>query len=233
MALGKDMDKRGRIMLGRLSAVLLLGLLTGCKPQPAKTDFASLEKELAGAEAVGKRQAEATQEIARELANTRRQALQLMTELGLAEEEFTAARRMYEHASARASIAAEEFANARDNYQKASDNYRRIAAIIILAAASDALGSQLCDSTMSTRAFREQLRREGVVLKEGIDVDHIWPRALGGADHPANYQLLPSEVNRSLGASVWEKLMTSPLGVLQGLAASALFTLRCEHPWTP
>jgi len=213
-------------MLGRLSSVLLLGLLTGCKPQPAKTALASLEKELAEAEAVGKRQAEASREVARDLANTRLQALQLMTELGLAEEEFTAARRMYEHASARASIAAEEFANARDNYQMASDKYRRIAGILILAATSDALGSQLCDSTQSTRAFREQLRHEGVSL-EGTDVDHIWPRALGGVDHPANFQLLPSEVNRSLGASVWEKLMTSPLGVFQGLVTSALVTLRC------
>lgn len=118
----------------------------------------------------------------------------------------------------------------RYDYQRTSDNYRRIAAILILAAASDALSHGLCDSTMSTRTFREQLRREGVVLQEGVDVDHIWPRALGGVDHPANYQLLPAEVNRSLGASVWEKLMTSPLGVLQGLVTSALVTLQCGKP---
>lgn len=214
----------------RRSLVLMFGLLSGCKPQSGNTEVASLEAQIAQAETVEKEQAEATREITQGLAEARGQVLRLTSELRLAQEEWAAARGMYEHASVRANVAADQFANARDNYQKAEDKYRRISAILILAATSDVLSGQLCGSTMSTRAFRQKLRDEGVPIPEGMDVDHIWPRALGGVDHPANYQLLPAEVNRSLGASVWEKLMTSPLATFQGLGASALVTLRCGKP---
>ena len=53
---------------------------------------------------------------------------------------------------------------------------------------------------MSTAAYRALLTGQGVNLA-GVDVDHIVPRSLGGADNPANYQLLPSSINRSLGAT--------------------------------
>lgn len=55
-----------------------------------------------------------------------------------------------------------------------------------------------CGAGMSTSAFRRLLISQGQNLV-GMDVDHIVPRSLGGADHPANYQLLPSSVNRSIG----------------------------------
>ena len=38
----------------------------------------------------------------------------------------------------------------------------------------------------------------------GKDIDHIIPKSLGGADHPSNYQVLDSSLNRSLGAT-WNR----------------------------
>lgn len=56
-----------------------------------------------------------------------------------------------------------------------------------------------CDGGMSPAAFRSWLVSIGVSVA-GMHVDHIVPRALGGADHPSNYQLLPSRLNQSFGA---------------------------------
>ena len=70
------------------------------------------------------------------------------------------------------------------------------------------------------------MRAEGTSL-DGLDVDHVWPRALGGADHWLNYQLLDSSLNRSLGAGVLDKIANQPFATLQGFVVSALATLRC------
>jgi hypothetical protein len=63
---------------------------------------------------------------------------------------------------------------------------------------------------------------------DGLDVDHAWPRALGGVDHPLNCQLLDSSLNRSLGASVIRKLASQPLATLQGLVVPSLVSLQCD-----
>ena len=51
--------------------------------------------------------------------------------------------------------------------------------------------------------------------------------ALGGANHPWNYQLLPSGLTRSLGAQVLPKVLLSPLALLQGIVVSGLMRLQC------
>ena len=79
---------------------------------------------------------------------------------------------------------------------------------------------------MRTTTFRRRLKADGVDLR-GVDIDHVWPRHLGGVDHPLNYQRLDSSLNRSLGASVLDKFMTQPLALVQGLAVSALASLSC------
>lgn len=53
---------------------------------------------------------------------------------------------------------------------------------------------------VSTASYRRQLEARGVDL-DGKDIDHIVPRSIGGFDGPANYQVLDSSVNRSLGAT--------------------------------
>ena len=50
---------------------------------------------------------------------------------------------------------------------------------------------------VTTKQMRKRLKRQGVELR-GLDVDHIVPRAKGGADHPSNYRLLDLHVNRSM-----------------------------------
>lgn len=60
-----------------------------------------------------------------------------------------------------------------------------------------------CDNGMSTAAYRALLAAQGVSTA-GMDVDHIVPQSLGGADHPENYQLLPSSTNRGLG-NTWNE----------------------------
>jgi hypothetical protein len=52
---------------------------------------------------------------------------------------------------------------------------------------------------MTTPAYRALLIARGVSLR-GMHIDHIVPRALGGADHPSNYQILRSTENQRFGA---------------------------------
>jgi hypothetical protein len=56
-----------------------------------------------------------------------------------------------------------------------------------------------CKGAMSTAAYRALLLARGVSLR-GMHIDHIVPRALGGADHPGNYQILRSADNQRFGA---------------------------------
>lgn len=63
-------------------------------------------------------------------------------------------------------------------------------------------GEISCEPT-STARYRKVLTAAGVSLTN-IDVDHIVPRSLGGADDPSNYQLLDKSLNRSLGAT-WNR----------------------------
>ncbi len=139
---------------------------------------------------------------------------------------FDAASADYERAITVGRAAAGDFEKARGNYEQAGEHFRAAATILILAAASEAFGGDACGQMMSTQKFRAKLRAEGVSV-DGLDVDHIWPRSLGGADDVRNYQLLDSSLNRSLGAGVMTKLAAAPLTLLRGLATSAIDALRC------
>lgn len=136
------------------------------------------------------------------------------------------AARRYRQAEALAGQASHDFLVADRDFKIAAQEYRRATIAVIALAASQTIGQAICGSTVSTRAFRARLRDEGVSL-EGQDIDHVWPKALGGADHPLNYQVLDSSLNRSLGAGVIEKMMRWPLATLQGMAVSAVAVLSC------
>ena len=136
----------------------------------------------------------------------------------------------YERAAASSAAAREQFDQAANLYATGSAELRKAAQVaeradarwrlyqklIVIAAAIDAAnldqaraGTQDssdsidCEDGMSTAAYRSVLAAQGKLLA-GVDVDHIVPKSLGGADHPANYQLLPSATNRSLG-NVWNE----------------------------
>ena len=51
-------------------------------------------------------------------------------------------------------------------------------------AQADLRSSMSCRDGMSTTAFRHMLRLLGIHLSASQHIDHVVPRALGGADHP-------------------------------------------------
>ena len=120
------------------------------------------------------------------------------------------------------SDASTQYRAAITEFRRAEQQYRRAALVVVLAAAS----SSICATSVRTATFRSRLKADGVDLR-GVDIDHVWPRHLGGVDHPLNYQQLDSSLNRSLGAGVLDKFMTQPLALVQGLAVSALASLSC------
>lgn len=74
--------------------------------------------------------------------------------------------------------------------------------VLKLAVVVEAMGAAYRCKRVSTAAYRKQLRAQGIDL-DHKDIDHIVPRAHGGVDHPANYQVIDSSLNRSLGKT-WD-----------------------------
>jgi hypothetical protein len=117
------------------------------------------------------------------------------------------ARRRHDDARARADRASTRYQEAAASWEHAASSWRfyrsvlKLAIAIDQARASTRFGkgsySNSCER-VSTASFRRMLIKQGISLA-GKDIDHIVPRALGGADHPANYQILDSSLNRSLG----------------------------------
>lgn len=138
------------------------------------------------------------------------------------EQDYRQATDAYDTATAAGPAINARFGAAIADFRHAERRYRLTALLIAAVAAS----GHLCATTASTRSFRAQLRADGIDLS-GKDIDHIWPRSLGGIDHPLNYQVLDSHLNRSLGAGVVQKFLTQPLALVQGLAVSALSALSC------
>ncbi len=148
-------------------------------------------------------------------------------ELRAADGEFHNATRAFESAVQQGEGSAAGLVQATRDLETARTRYREVATVLIVMAASGDAGNALRGGQRTTAAFRWELRAKGVEL-QGLDVDHIWPHAMGGADHPWNYQLLEASVNRSLGASLGEKFARWPLATLQGMVVSAVATLACR-----
>jgi len=119
--------------------------------------------------------------------------------------------------------ASAEFVEAARAAKVAADRYRIYQRLIVVATVIDAQNlantspsaTKSFDCTpVSTATFRQILIQEGVSLV-GMDIDHIVPRSRGGADHPSNYQILPSSENRSLGAT-WDKAKCARAGAKCG-----------------
>lgn len=207
----------------RYRATVTLVFACGCaSPEATPGDIDDVAEQFMAIERVEvNAEAEVAELTARSSALSR-QAAQVVDLWRAQEQRFATARATYVTATATARIASADFATAAADFRRAEQQYRRAALVVVLAAAS----SGLCATAASTRTFRARLRASGVDLG-GQDIDHIWPRSLGGVDHPLNYQVLDSNLNRSLGAGVLEKFMTQPLALVQGLAVSALSSLSC------
>lgn len=142
---------------------------------------------------------------------------QVLATYAAAKGSWTAASTLQREAASQSDAARRAFDQAAADYAEAERNFRLAA----VAMATIAAGSILCEGTVTTAKYRTQLKREGIDL-HGKDIDHLFPRSLGGIDHPLNYQVLDSSLNRSLSNKLMAKFMQAPLGVITGLAVSAL-----------
>ena len=128
--------------------------------------------------------------------------------------------------------ASDQYIEAAKTAERAASKWRLYQKLIVVTAAVDAANldaargtsgvdeSLDCDAGMSRARFRELLLAQGTLLA-GMDVDHIVPKSLGGADHPSNYQLLDSSENRSLG-NAWDEAKCQMAGEERCLRAVAV-----------
>lgn len=156
----------------------------------------------------------------------RQWSARLSADLVEAEARFLRAGGAFDRATTTSQAATARGELAIESLRAAEHSYRIASSLIIAAAAADFAGQHLCEGAMSTRRYREHLRARGVDL-EGMDVDHLWPHSRAGANHPLNYRLTEQSLNRSMGNSIAQKFAMQPIGVLQGLAVSALMRLQC------
>ena len=143
-------------------------------------------------------------------------------EFATAEEAWRRAKNNYKEGGEALRIAAEK-------YNKAAAAYRRAAITLVLMgiAMARTRGVALCD-TMDTRVFRKEMANSGLPV-EGKDVDHIVSRALGGKDHPMNYMMLESSLNRRLQeGGMLTKFEQAPMKVLLSLGHAVLSKLLCR-----
>jgi hypothetical protein len=143
------------------------------------------------------------------------------------EAEMAEAARHLKTAASRWDEASEAYRQAQRDYEQAERNWKIVAATLVVASMSTSGSRSLCDGQMNTAKVRRLWRKQGYDL-EGIDADHIWPKSLGGADHPWNYQQMESSLNRSLGNSLGWKVLNEPLALLRGAAVSAAIALTCR-----
>lgn len=188
-----------------LRLMTLLGLLCGsCTAVEEDAQLRALQR------AVSEHSAQLDQ-VRQRVQNQHSQVAEILASFARARMEFESAARLYREAR---SLHADELVilrSARASYEEAVQRWHVAQALIVAAAAFDAShldanawrGGRFggsCSDGMSTAAFRALLGTLGVSLV-GMHIDHIVPRAMGGADHPLNYQILPRELNQSLGAS--------------------------------
>lgn len=201
---------------------IVLILLTGCEGEE------SLERPERNVE---NEQALAVEALERRVREVQDDAQVLHRDYALAVERYEQAAKNRAVALGLSDKAQASASEAIGTYREAEVRWKYYQTLVEVAAAVDAsnlekfrsttgirnVKSLSCDDGMSTSAYRRQLSQRGVDI-EGMDVDHIVPRSLGGADHPANYQLLTSSMNRSLG-NQWD---SGKCFAARGLCAAAV-----------
>jgi hypothetical protein len=129
-----------------------------------------------------------------------------------AERAFNATEKTWQLVARSSDSTSDRFTAAREAWEEARFRWELYQTLVVVAAAIDAhnlerfrleTGNQMvdsldCDEGLTTGAFRALLIRLGYSLV-GKEIDHIVPRSLGGADHPANYRVIDGSLNRRLG----------------------------------
>ncbi len=181
--------------LGRRAVLLLVAGLWACARVDAqRSQVDALRLDMAQHDAN-------LEEVERAAANLSSEWHEVTLGYERAKHSYAMARRRFDTADRTSADARDVFIAASEEWKRAEmlwDFYRDL---VLLAATIDAAalkGTPVC-SKVSTQSYRHDLAAKGENLA-GRDVDHIVPRSLGGADHPSNYQVLSSHVNRSQGA---------------------------------
>ncbi len=178
-------------------------------------------------------------ELKSEVAQLREEWVEVAEEYERARDAYAVASRAWRSATAGHDAASDAYRSAAEEFEHAQERWVLVRELVLVAAALD--GANLgrfravglrgveqrdlrsCVNT-STRAYRHRLEGAGENLA-GLDIDHIVPRSLGGADHPLNYQPLSSSVNRSIG-NTWNIAKCLSVGVTRCAAAIAI-SMRC------
>src|SRR5205085_610758 len=95
---------------------------------------------------------------------------------------------------------------------RAEENAQELAIIIFASLAAGRIEA----TEISTAAYRNALGITG----PQTHVDHLFPRSLGGIDHPLNYQAITAQENLALGARLFPKFLQNPLGFTRGCLIS-------------
>jgi uncharacterized coiled-coil protein SlyX len=205
---------------GMSITVVTLGVvLAGCTSASAQSRLTQLEAQAQTDDQV-------IADLSERVAAFERTVDELVDLYQQASDTLVAAERKFELAGHSGDASSRAFQQAASDYEAASRSWRLVTISLLVAANWDYAG-HLCGTRMTTAAYRKMLRKEGVDL-DGLDADHGLPKSLGGADHPLNYRMIDSSLNRSLGNDVMRKLMAHPLHILQGGLVSALMRLRCS-----
>jgi hypothetical protein len=198
---------------GLLATVLLLwmsGVYAGSAAQGCAGNDASLQREIDALQ-----RALDVHELALERATEKTSALtrswtRVAARLSAADRDFEAAEVRYAAASRAPARDEAALAQAAAQAERAAERWLWAESLIATAATLDARRmaarkpsargmNTACRGGMTTASYRALLTARGVSLR-GMHIDHIVPRALGGADHPSNYQILRSAENQRFGA---------------------------------
>ncbi|PRP92600.1 hypothetical protein ENSA5_47810 [Enhygromyxa salina] len=206
-----------------LTCSLALG---ACRPAAAEIT-AHLDARLAAVEqanAGGDAKLRELEVRAEHIQRATRELLQVWDQV---EADMGEAARHLEAAARRQGEATEAYRQAQRDYEQAARNWKIVAVSLMVASLSSSGSSSLCGGQMNTAKVRRVWRKKGYDL-DGIDADHIWPKSLGGANHPWNYQRMAASLNRSLGNKLGWKLLNEPVALLRGGAVSAAIALACR-----
>lgn len=191
--------------------VVALLVLPGCRRGTTDADLDDLERRYAE----DRRRIDGVAVDLVQLTVTQRQ---IVATYVAAKRQWEDARSLYQESASKSEPATQTAEQAAADFA-AAERYYRAAAIAMVTISA---GSIICGGKMSTRAYRDDLRRKGMPMDRLEDVDHIFPRSKGGIDHPLNYQPLHRSLNRSLGNKLVDKFMQAPIGFVTGMAVSAL-----------
>ncbi len=208
-------------------AVVVVAALVGSACGAAATGNDDLSAEIADLQASMDQQSTDLDQVEADAAALVRGVAAVVDRYEDAADRLRRATEEYERATQQFDEASTEFRAAAATFEEVAEGYRVAAIALIAIAGADMVGSAMCGHRMSTQAYRAELRSQGYNL-DGLDVDHIIPRSLGGPDNPMNYQLLDSSLNRSLGAGgLLDKFVATPLPFLAALATTAVSALAC------